>query len=509
MKIQIPWLKVLRVGIFLLAALVTVLFLLGAWFSYQGRKDLSAALQSLREKGEPLTFAELWPQPIPPADNFFADPIWEELTDTRVNPRAPALVSPEPVLPKESRQLAMLEPKLSPELRVNLERRFPEFKETSHQLTNKKMVQEVLKPGGQVSPPTAELVLALLEPSAPLLERLRELGERPGAFYPVRYEDGISASMEHLPYLLAAAQLLSFRAEARIALGDYEQAFQDTLLILRLQETLASEPILVSLLVRASMSGLGVKVIREGIPHWNDAQLLELKSLLEEIDLTKHLVMALRGERAGINQLLDQLRGQPAYAMEAILGGPMRDSSIQSGIVQAMSYLYQSTFLDGDRAYHNQHMQKFIDALESQRPMVNPKPFEMFQTQPPQDSASLLWSVRHVLSRLTFPAMTGVLPRIAHAQNEIQQALVAIAIQRRFFAEDRMPESLDALVPDYLTTMPLDLITGKPPHYKKMDGSRYLLWSVGWNSTNEGGLLPEKPRNWSENDWVWSGSVAP
>lgn len=66
--------------------------------------------------------------------------------------------------------------------------------------------------------------------------------------------------------------------------------------------------------------------------------------------------------------------------------------------------------------------------------------------------------------------------------------------------QGQLPESLDELVPKYLTAVPLDPFspTGKPLLYRR-EGKDYVLYSVGNDGEDDGGVLPkdyEDPRFW-------------
>jgi hypothetical protein len=63
------------------------------------------------------------------------------------------------------------------------------------------------------------------------------------------------------------------------------------------------------------------------------------------------------------------------------------------------------------------------------------------------------------------------------------------------------------LTPRWLKQVPHDVTTGKPLHYERTDDGQFLLYSVGWNESDDGGELvflasgrgPEK----KDGDWVW------
>lgn len=61
-------------------------------------------------------------------------------------------------------------------------------------------------------------------------------------------------------------------------------------------------------------------------------------------------------------------------------------------------------------------------------------------------------------------------------------ARTALALERHFLAESRYPDDLALLVPEYMSTVPLDLMDGTALRYQPAgDKTRFLLYSVGWN----------------------------
>lgn len=100
------------------------------------------------------------------------------------------------------------------------------------------------------------------------------------------------------------------------------------------------------------------------------------------------------------------------------------------------------------------------------------------------------------------------------AQALIAMSRTAAALERHWLQHASYPVSLDALQPDFLDRIPLDL-DGKPLRYRQDSGNgRYQLWSVGINGLDEGGrsvtaASAGKRRRgvwpWSHDpDWVWS-----
>ncbi len=75
----------------------------------------------------------------------------------------------------------------------------------------------------------------------------------------------------------------------------------------------------------------------------------------------------------------------------------------------------------------------------------------------------------------------------------------------------RFPETLEALVPEYLAQSPIDPFTGKPLVYR-LSADDLLIYSLGSNQKDDGGretymitqLVAEK-----DDDWAWREKIAP
>ncbi|MEI6196081.1 MAG: hypothetical protein WCS42_17310 [Verrucomicrobiota bacterium] len=93
----------------------------------------------------------------------------------------------------------------------------------------------------------------------------------------------------------------------------------------------------------------------------------------------------------------------------------------------------------------------------------------------------------------------------AKAQTGIDCARLACALERYRNLHGNYPERLDVLAPQLIATVPHDLINGEPLKYRRTDDGNYLLYSVGWDGKDDGGM-PEKSTPWpvkKEGDWVW------
>ena len=109
------------------------------------------------------------------------------------------------------------------------------------------------------------------------------------------------------------------------------------------------------------------------------------------------------------------------------------------------------------------------------------------------------------LLRLCESSMVSYHTKFAYAQTMIDQAAIACALERYRLAHGAFPDKLDALVPQYLTKLPHDIINGQPLHYRRTEDGLFLLYSVGWNETDDNGTVVMKGArpDLEKGDWVW------
>jgi hypothetical protein len=90
----------------------------------------------------------------------------------------------------------------------------------------------------------------------------------------------------------------------------------------------------------------------------------------------------------------------------------------------------------------------------------------------------------------------------------VDRARVAIALERFRLAQGKYPDSLDVLAPQYLNPVPKDVIGGQPLHYRLTADGQFVLYSVGWNKRDDGGMVALRTGSTTrpdltQGDWVW------
>lgn len=78
------------------------------------------------------------------------------------------------------------------------------------------------------------------------------------------------------------------------------------------------------------------------------------------------------------------------------------------------------------------------------------------------------------------------------------------ALERYRLANGEFPETLESLAPRYIDRAPNDVIGGQPYKYRRTKDGQFMLYSVGWNEKDDGGVPGKTLFDQTQGDWVWS-----
>lgn len=108
------------------------------------------------------------------------------------------------------------------------------------------------------------------------------------------------------------------------------------------------------------------------------------------------------------------------------------------------------------------------------------------------------------LARLLIGCWATTVPLVNRVDFRLQTRLaltrIAYALELHRFERGHYPKSLDALTPNYLTTVPVDINSDKPLIYRTGGPAGFIVYSVGENHTDEGGKQFERNADRSLSD---------
>jgi hypothetical protein len=493
-----------RTAFFWIASTLVALLLLALGWVFllapaQARKEWESVRAALEAKGEKLSAAD-FPEPkIADEDNFFADPMWAELSDrvvvkTEYGSRTAArLVS-------EKQQLGVLQNRLSESEVEKFHAEYPELKSAIYvnapNFVVKRIWTEASKNPALIRR-AAELTLRLQEPGEPLIERLRELSQRPDAYFPQDYRVGHLTS-EHAVAMNVVGTWLDYRVRVLLALGRSREAFRDVVLTFRLWEALRREHFSYSQQVAISLLGIVTDRVDEGIRlhAWTAEELREFDRLLETVNAPERAAAALRMERA---YLVSEI--WPALSDKHVAQGMMLFAPEAKNAAK-LFWIYKVIWMPSDIALLASMMQQDLEGLDvakdkGMNTTIFPDRLDEYFTKHPGEVAQVSKSMTRSW-QANFSSR--LIPLAAFAQTSAHLTRVGIALELYRMEHGEYPEALDAVAPFFPKGIPVDPITMGPFHYKRNADGSFALWSPGWNGTDERGVAG---RSVWEGDSVW------
>jgi hypothetical protein len=266
--------------------------------------------------------------------------------------------------------------------------------------------------------------------------------------------------------------------------GHADEALKDLNVMFRIDEGLKDEPLLISQLVRMAGMAIVLDSVGEGLAEhrWSEAQLQVLQNRLQKTDILASTVQALYGERD-------------------ICSNPSFDSGYMSP--RGWDRLEQ---LNVNRAIEEWGFPRINLAARVINPSVNHSIDLAFQKSRAGTGISMFLHHR-IMATMLMPAYEKVPQKAALAQSKVDLATVVCALERYRLAGEQYPEELEALVPRFASALPRDIINGQPLKYRRTDNGRFVLYSVGWNEKDDGGVVATKGnpphQDNDQGDWVW------
>jgi len=494
-------------------ALITLIVLAYSILSFWGRREWAAAQAELREKGEKLSLVELAAPAIPDEENFFAIPLWREVLELE-----PAVERDgTPILKAKAYQHSRIGafkkalsygkdgPSMPSQLKGGYEKGQPRNLEAAAGLYR----AAGLAPAGLPAPRT---ILAALDSAQPELRELQDAAARSGANLNLPSEGNyFRQPRPHISPPISIAQYLMVRIAAEAADGRGVEAKKNLFLLLRLADTLQSDPVLISLLVRLSILSIATQAVWDGLTAgcWNDAQLAEIQNRLGEVDLSRDFANALRGERGGTNQTLEAYArggGMAQLVKDAILMTDFMEwpNEWEKALTLLVARLYPRGLLFQSLAIYNRLIQEIVEEAETE-------PFRLTFGEGVQRQIAELQGIPqrflYLLVAQSAPYLTTAQIRVVNVETRLRQARIAVALERYRLANGEYPERLNDLVPSYFSELPLDVCGGENYRYRRPAPDQFILWSVGGNQTDDQGAPPENPTRLTEGDWIWKTAL--
>lgn len=341
-------------------------------------------------------------------------------------------------------------------------------------------------------------ILKKLEPLNTALSELDQASHRPKARFPINYENlKMDTRFVFLDAFFDAAKTLHLRTRCRLALGDSNKAVQDILINLKMADMVGSDPTLISHNIENSIYSLALQDIWSVLQsNQFTNELPILNRTLQKVKIKPRLTRAIRFTRTWWIRIDQQdleyyYRKHYTYDEQLVVSLVFKHIGLSQAFWARNRLSVSQIFQDHLLTTNGKVNHGWLDLEASANcgaavhkikpiPFLDIAPYSIFVSG--------------------FDGFLEKAQSTAQTATRIDLARVAIALELYRREHGSYPATLAALAPSYLDTVPADLITGDPLHYRiKPDGTP-IIYSVGLNKTDDGGLLK---RDRALGDWVW------
>ncbi len=392
---------------------------------------------------------------------------------------------------------------------------YPNTNELTSRMTDSRTGSVVCETNSIVTEADAGSYLAWSDQFEPDFDLIREALKRPYARMDGDYSEPLVIATLNFSPVRAVAQMLTQRAHCYLLLGQPEKALDELTLLNDSRRMLEAAPkgqptTLVAALANAVVTGLYANAIADGLQShaWREPQLVTLQEQLMKIDLTPIFARSIECESASTCWVLRNLLRK--YPNDPSFWWKIRHLKLSTYDWMPSGWVYRNMVTITKLDY------KQLDGFDFENRTIFPGKME---------SARL--EVKNVLKHSSpynfLVIMIDAVPNspkaaqtLAYNQTLANEAQIVCALERYHLAHGEYPETLDALVPQFITKLPHDMIGGPPSqgsgaasqplHYHRTASGKFLLYSVGWNETDDGGqvvLQKDGSVDREKGDWVW------
>jgi hypothetical protein len=334
---------------------------------------------------------------------------------------------------------------------------------------------------------------------------IREALKRPYARMDGDYSNPVAKPDLDFITIRTVAQTLAQRAHCHLLLNQPEDALNELTLVhdmCRLMQSSSSDkPVtLVSTMLNVAVIGLYLNIIGEGLQShtWQEPQLIAFQEQLKSVNLAPAFAKSFDFEAADTCWALESYFRK--YPNDPSLWQDLKNYRLPWMKWMPNGWIYQNmvttvTMNDKQR-----------DGFDFESGIILPGKMESSQVE-------IRNALKHSSPYNFFVVMIDADPHFlkgwqttAHNQTLVNEAQIACALERYHFVHGEYPKMLDALVPQFIEKLPNDIIGGQPLHYRRTDDGKFLLYSVGWNETDDDGqvvLAKDGSVDREKGDWVW------
>jgi hypothetical protein len=354
------------------------------------------------------------------------------------------------------------------------------------------------------------------------------------------YAQGPKMRLQHLSKIKAIAQWLGPASMVELREGSMSRTADYLVAEIKLPQALIHDRVIISELVRHAIASIARSDTWEVLQAdgWSDEDLTRIQKAWEEVSFIGPAKRSFEGESVFVSGAFELYRRSNQEAVDvmdyfgyASSSKPGERSSLMRTVdnlpgvetirdfvkEQIRCRIWRFAWLDQSERRHLERIHKLIEisrraqqfkSMSEARPAL--EEFENAGIHP-----GFYDRLRFPTEFMTMDTLARVVNRAMRMETERSVVLAAIGIKRYTLRHGRAPESLSALVPEFLPAVPVDYMDGKPLRYRLNPDGSTVLYSVGEDTTDGGGDAGVKAdagnaRNiWDRKDFVWPAPALP
>jgi hypothetical protein len=431
--------KKFKIGVALLFLLVVGLLAGLRWnYGVTMERAWAAKLDQLRRTGNPMTLSELAPPPVP--DNENAAVLYQQ-----------AFVLLNSLPEKTQRRLGDLIDQKAP-----------------------------------LTPKEVEEARSLLVSGEQVLKLVRQGASRSRCLFPIDYSaPAYNLPLHHLAHL--GGSLIPLKVSWRVNLAEdkADEAVADVVTMLRVAQGVHNEPVVLSAEYEVMSTESALKKLEKTLEDTEPSRkaLKDVSDALGNISDRGGYVRAARGELCLVLSVIDMG-----------LKGRLPDQS---------QGLWERLILVVGRPWHIEMFLPDVDIACEWHTLVEKPMHESgagWDAQVKKMETLVTKERVAPISGMTVFAMRSVANCFDRGVARKSCAKLAIALRLYRMKNGEYPQALSLLAPDFVDKLPVDPFSGKDFIYRR-EGSGFVVYSVGPNMTDNGGV--EDAKNRDAGDIVW------
>ncbi len=384
----------------------------------------------------------------------------------------------------------------------------------------------------------ADLAADLQENAAPLAEIQSALA-KPVLNNRLNLAEGHNLQFPHLVSVKSLTHWFGGASQLALHKGRTAEAAKHLSSEINALRLLAEDGVVISELVRMAVGAIAKTDTWEALQTdgWADADLAALQNAWEAQHFMASMAANLEGERVYIDQTAQQLHASNDQMYEWMFGQTAvlfsdGDASEPKWMKWLEETPYGEVVLKTMRKQFYCRVWRFAWSHQAELKLLKDMQtlIELARTattnasfQAIEDDLNALMiksKDRNFYDRLRFPPPDSVsslafaVKKTVRIETDRALCLTAIALKRYSLRHGNYPAKLDALVPEFLSVVPVDYMDGQPIKCRLNTDGSFTLYSVGEDGKDGGGDLTlsegVKSRDlWRRKDYVWPAPATP